>query len=148
MDHVRPLAPAFALFLLAACAKYSAASSEQGTITPTPATSISRTAESSKFCDEFSNVGDILTSVKKGTETADEMVADLGDFQAKIERASADESGDAAKSLSKAADALGRLKVSVSSAGNRYPSDRVVIVRRQSASLTLFTAALANHCPT
>jgi hypothetical protein len=94
-------------------------------------------------CNDAPLIGEIAHVVKKGTETADELVAHIQDVETTLEAdSSAITDPDGQKAMGDLLDTLGSLKREVSSAGDSYPFDAVVKLRMKSMQLTALTVAV------
>lgn len=101
------------------------------------------------YCEDLPKIGSVLKSVSKGTKLPDDITTALGAYQQSVgAQAAAATAHTVKKALAKVADALGQLSLAIADAGTDYPYDSIVDLRRQSASITLLTAALASACPT
>jgi hypothetical protein len=99
-------------------------------------------------CADLNQVGDLVRSVRKGTETDDEQIASIDDLRDTIE--SYDETVSDRETflqvLVPVAVALGRLEVAIDAAGLNYRDDPVVKLISEAVSYTGGAAALKLGC--
>ena len=115
------------------------------TVTATPSPSPS---ESFDFCGDLGQIGDVVRSVRKGTETEEEQIASIDALQDSVQtNAETVSDPEAAKALRKVGDALRRFQVAIDAVGPNYRYDPVVKLTGKTVSFTGLSAALALDCP-
>ena len=116
---------------------------------PTSSSSASRsTSPAFDACADLNQVGDLVRSVRKGTETDDEQIATIDDLQDAIESydGTVSDHETYVQVLLPLATALGRFEVAIDAAGMNYRYDPVVKLISEAVSYTGGTAALKLGC--